>query len=142
VNQWSTSEDAWAISTVPPSSLQPGPGAIPIPGGGQSGKNNTFQSIQSASGGVKFGANVVVTAQVQADNPQDATNLGDTLKLLASMAQLQSKGDPTVTALANSLTVSTKDATLNVTISLPQEMLQAMIKQGSAAAHHKAAEKK
>ena len=130
VSQWSNSQDAWAISTVSPASLNPAPGAIPIPGVGPAGaKNNVFQTIQSAAGGVKFGTNIVVSAQVQADNAQNATNLGDTLKLLASMAQLQAKGDATVTALAQSLTVSTNGSTLNVSISLPDEMLQNMIKQ-------------
>ena len=67
---------------------------MPIPGVGPAGaKNNVFQTVQSAAGGVKFGTNVVVSATVQADNAQDATNLGDTLKLLASMAQLQAKGE-------------------------------------------------
>ncbi|PWT91332.1 MAG: hypothetical protein C5B56_03990 [Proteobacteria bacterium] len=143
VNKWSGTEDAWAISTVPPSSLNPGPGAIPIPGvGQQSGQNSAFQAIQSAGGGVKFGANVVVTAQVQADTAQNATNLGDTLKLLASMAQLQAKGDATVTALANSLNVSTSGTTLNVTVSLPQDMLQNLVKPHAAAVHRHPAEKK
>jgi hypothetical protein len=141
VTNWSGSQDAWAISTVPPSSLNPGPGAIPIPGVGPGGSNTAFQAIQSAAGGVKFGTNVVVTAQVQADNAQNATNLGDMLKLLASMAQLQSQGDATVTALANSLTVTTTGSTLNVSVSLPQDMLQNMIKAG-AAPHHRVAPKK
>jgi hypothetical protein len=136
VNKWSGTEDAWAISTVSPSSLHPGPGAIPIPGVGPGGQNNAFQSIQNAGGGVKFGANVVVSAQVQADNAQDATNLGDTIKLLASMAQMQSKGDPTVTALAQSLTVTTNGTILNVQVSLPEEMLQSMVKNGAAGMHH------
>jgi hypothetical protein len=140
VNNWSLTQDAWAISTVPPSSLQPGPGAIPIPGVGPGNKGGAFQSIQNASGGVKFGNNVVVTAQVQAGNAQDATNLGDTLKLLASMALLQAKGDANVTALANSLNVSTSDAVLNVSITLPQNMLQEMTK--PKAAVHRPAEKK
>jgi hypothetical protein len=138
VNKWSGSEDAWAISTVSPASLQPGPGAIPIPGVGPGAQNSAFQSVQSAAGGVKFGANIVVNAQVQADTAQNATNLGDTVKLLASMAQLQAKGDPTVTALAQSLTVSTNGSTLNVSVSLPDEMLQKMIKQ----MHHAMAPKK
>jgi hypothetical protein len=143
IAEWSGKEDAWAISTVSPSSLQPGAGAIPIPGVGQSGQgNNVFQTIQSAAGGVKFGNLIVVNATVQADNPQDATNLGDTLKLLASMAQLQAKGDATVTALANSLNVSTSGPTLTVSISLPQQMLQDMVKQQSAAQHHRAEHQK
>jgi hypothetical protein len=58
------------------------------------------------------------------------------------MAQLQAKGDATVTALANSLNVSTSGSILTVSISLPQQMLQDMVKQQSAAQHHRAEHQK
>ena len=125
VNQWSTSQDAWAISAVPPSSFHPPATAPTIPGMNGAG---AFQSIQSAAGGVKFGALVVVTAQVQADNAQNATSMGDALKLLASLAQLQAANEPAAAALAQSLTVSTKGSTLNVSISLPEDQLQQVVK--------------
>src|ERR1019366_5521324 len=86
VNQWSASDDAWAISAVPPSSLQPPANAPKVPGLNGQGP---FQTVQSAAGGVKFGTTVVIKAQAQADNPQDATSMGDALKLLASLAQMQ-----------------------------------------------------
>ena len=94
VNQWSSTQDAWAVITVPPTSLHPAAGMPPIPGMGPANQNNAFQGIQQAAGGVKFGTNVVVTAQAQAATAQDATQIGDTLKLLASLAQMQSNGDP------------------------------------------------
>ena len=128
MNQWSTTQDAWAVITVPPTSLHPGAGMPPIPGVGPSTQNNAFQGIQQASGGVKFGANIVVTAQAQAATAQDATQIGDTIKLLASLAQLQSNGDPRVTALAQSLTASTNGTILNVSVSLPQDQLVGMLK--------------
>ena len=130
VNQWSSTQDAWVVLTVPPTSLHPATGMPPIPGLGPSNQNNAFQSIQQAAGGVKFGTNVVVTAQAQAATAQDATQIGDTFKLLASLAQLQSNGDPRVTALAQSLTVNTNGAILNVSVSLPQDQLVAMMKPG------------
>jgi hypothetical protein len=138
VNQWSTTEDAWAISTVPPNSLKPPAAAPPVPGVGQQA-NNAFQSIQQAAGGVKFGTLVVVKAQAQADTAQNAASMGDVLKLLASVAQMQSNNNPAVTALAQSLTVSTSGNILNVQVSMPEDQLQTLVKPKAAA--HRAVRK-
>jgi len=124
VNQWSGSQDAWAITTVPPSSLQPPSNAPKLPGMNGQGP---FQTVQSAAGGVKFGAVVVVTAQAQSDNAADAASMGDALKLLANLAQMQSAKDPTAAALAQSLQVTISGSTLNVTLSLPADQLQQIV---------------
>lgn len=125
VNQWSGSQDAWAISTVAPSTLQPPNGAPKVPGMNGQGP---FQAVQSAAGGVKFGSLVVVTAQAQADNAQDATQMGDALKLLANLAQMQAANDPAAVSFAQSLQVSTQGSTLNVSLSLPEDQLQQIVK--------------
>ena len=131
VNQWSSTQDAWVVTTVPPSFPAPGRRHARHPRHRTAEQNNAFQGIQQAAGGVKFGTNVVVTAQAQAATAQDATQIGDTLKLLASLAQLQSNGDPRVSALAQSLTVTTNGTLLNVSVSLPQDQLVAMLKPGT-----------
>lgn len=125
INQWSLSQDAWAISTVPLSTLHPPADAPKVPG--LNGGAN-FGTIQSAAGGVKFGALVVVTAQAQADNAQDATQMGDAIKLLAMLAQMQAAKEPAAAALAQSLQVSTSGSTLNVSVSLPEDQLQQLVK--------------
>jgi hypothetical protein len=125
VNQWSGSQDAWAISAVPLSQFHPPATAPNIPGINGQG---TFQAIQSAAGGVKFGTLVVVSAQVQADTAQNAQSMGDALKLLANLAMMQSQNDPNVAALAKSLTVNTSGTTLNVSVSLPEDQLQGVLK--------------
>jgi hypothetical protein len=125
IGQWSTTEDAWAVSAVPLSSLQVPAGAPQVPGMNGQGP---FQSIQSAAGGVKFGTLVVVKAQAVADNAQDATQMGDAVKLLANLAQMQAAKDPAAASLAQSLQVSTQGSTLNVQISLPQDQLQQIVK--------------
>jgi hypothetical protein len=130
LNQWSGTQDAWAITTVPPSSLHPASGMPAIPGLGPGNKNNVLQNIVQAAGGVKFGTNVVVTAQVTAATAQDATQIGDTLRLLASLAQMQANGDPKVTALAQSLTVNANGTVLNVSVSLPQDQLVGLLQTG------------
>jgi hypothetical protein len=125
VNHWSSTEDAWAISTVSPSSLQPPAGAPKVPGMNGAGP---FQTVQSAAGGVKFGALVVVTAQAQADNAEDAVQMGNAVKMLAMLAQMQTTKDPAAAALAQSLQVTTSGSTLNVSISLPEDQLQQVVK--------------
>jgi hypothetical protein len=132
VNQWSTSQDAWVLTTVPPTSLRPNPGLPPIPGlgAGTQGQNNAFTGIQQASAGLKFGTNVALTVEALAANPQDATQIGDTVKLLASLAQMQANADPNLLALTQSLTVNTNGGLLNLGVSLPQERLVELIKQG------------
>jgi len=125
VNQWSGSQDAWAISAVPVSSLHPPAGAPNVPGMNGAA---ALQNIQSAAGGVKFGALVVVTGQAQAATTQDAQQLADTVKLLANLAQMQAGNDPIAASLAQSLTVSTSGTTVNASVSLPEDQLQQAMK--------------
>jgi|SRR5271157_590028 len=127
VNQWSGTEDAWVITTVPPSSLHPPSNAPNVPGANGQG---VFQTIQSAAGGVKFGATVVITGQAIADNAQDATNTAGALQLLASLAQMQAAQDPNAAQLAQSLKVTTQGSTVNVTLSLTEDQLQQILKSG------------
>jgi hypothetical protein len=130
IGQWSTSEDAWVISIVPPSTLKP-PAATPnVPGIGANG-GNAFQNIQSAAAGVKFGANVVVTAQAEADNAQDATTMAGVLQLLVNLARTQAAQNAQLAALANGLVVNTQGSQLNVTFTLTEDQLQQLMNQRS-----------
>ena len=51
-----------------------------------------LQQIVGGNAGVKFGNNVVVTAQATADTAQNAQNLAGMLQLLTNMAKLQAAG--------------------------------------------------
>jgi hypothetical protein len=129
-SQLSSTQDAWAISTVPPSTLQP-PAAAPPAAGAD--LQNALQKIESASGGVKFGSVVVLTGQAQAATPQDASSLGDVLQLFVNMAQLQAAKRPEAAALAQSLVVSTQGSTVKITLSLPEGQFQQLVKPKAAA---------
>jgi hypothetical protein len=130
VNQLSSTQDAWAISTVPPSTLKP-PAAVP-PAAGVN-MQNALQKIESASAGVKFGSLVVVTGQARAATPQDASSLSDVLQLFVNMAQLQAAKRPETAALAQSLVVSTQGSTVKITLSLPEGQFQQLVKPQAAA---------
>jgi len=127
IGQWSTSQDAWAISTEPLANLTPPAGAPNIPGLNGQGP---LQTIQQAAGGVKFGNNVVFTAQLQSDTMKNAQQLGDTIKLLASLAQMQAAKDPNAAALVQSLQVTSSGNAVNVSVSLPQDQFQQILKAG------------
>jgi hypothetical protein len=122
VSQWST-QDAWGITTVPPASLAP-----PAKAGAQNNPMaNVAQNVQSAGGGVKFGASVVFTGNAQCDTAQNATTLGDMIKLLINMAQMQSGQDPTAAALIKSVTVTANGNLVNVSASLPEDVFQGIL---------------
>jgi hypothetical protein len=140
INQWSTTEDAWVITTVPPSTL--------VPAGAPSNPLvNASQNVKSAAGGVKFGANVVFTGQATCDTAQNATTLGDVVKLLINIAQMQSSQNATSAALIKSVTVSTNGNVLDISASLPEATFQQLIQSGSGksgmaqrAPHHRPAQ--
>jgi hypothetical protein len=125
INALGLNQDAWVLCTVPPSTLAPPHkdaqnGQIPP----------VFQTVQSASGGVKFGNNVVFTGQAQADTAQSATSLGDVVKLLINLAQMNAGQNQQAAALAQAVQVSASGNTLNVSLSLPEDQFQQLARFG------------
>jgi len=121
INEWSNSQDAWIISAVPPSSLAPRRNAPKLPGVGPG--QDAFQNVQQAAAGVRFGTTISMKVRGQTDGSQSAQQMGDALKLLASLAQMQSNGDPTVAALVQGMNISSQSNLVNVAISLPSDQL-------------------
>ena len=124
VNQWSNSQDAWGITTVPPASLAPTTGK---PGTLSGPIVNAGQNVQAAAGGVKFGAQVVFSGEAQCDTAQNATTLGDVVKLLINLAQMQAGQDPTAAALIKSVSVTTSGNVVAISASLPEDVFQQML---------------
>jgi hypothetical protein len=125
VNKWSNSQDAWGISTVPPSTLAPAP-----KNGNPNPMQGAFQNVQQAAGGVKFGAQVVFSGEATCDTAQNATTLGDVVKLLINLAQMQAGTDPTAAALVKSVTVTASGNLVNISASLPEDVFQTILQSG------------
>ena len=121
VNQWSLSQDAWGITTVPPDSL------VPAGQGTQNPMFNVGKSVQAAAGGVKFGALVVFSGEAQCDTAENAKTLGDMIQLLINMAQMQANLDPTAAALIKSVTVTASDNLMKIQASLPEDVFQQLL---------------
>jgi hypothetical protein len=125
VNQWSNSQDAGGITTVPPASLAPA-GKAGAPGV-TNPIVNAGQNVQAAAGGVKFGALVVFSGEAQCDTAQNATTLGDVVKLLINLAQMQAGQNPNAAALIKSVTVTASGNVVTISASLPEDVFQTML---------------
>jgi hypothetical protein len=126
VGQLSATDDVWFVSTVSPGLLMPG--NLPQ----QAQQASAFlANIMGFSGGAKFGADIPVTLDVIANNPQNAEALGNLLKLALSMLG----NNPNVQTLMQTLQVSTAGSTLNVALTIPEAQVEAMISAGKAASN-------
>jgi hypothetical protein len=130
INQLSTTLDAWTVSTGALSSFIPGMG-------GPNGPSAVLSSITQASGGVKFGASIQVSVQAIAANAQDASSIGDLTKFAVQMISAQGNGANIPEALSTmlkSLVVSTDGTAVNVSLSMPEDELESLIKTSTSGA--------
>lgn len=89
IAQLSAADDAWVVSTVSASSLLPASAAARA-GRGVSAQG-ILQNVEKMSGGVKFGKVAAVNAVAQADSPETAQLLANTVKLMFNLLQAQAK---------------------------------------------------
>jgi len=133
VQSLSETEDAWSVSMAALAALVPAGVAAPGIGGAvlQLGTK-----IVSSSGGIKFGANVQVTAQAIADNAQDAGSIADLVRMLAGIASMGAAQNPqaaTVAQLLQGLQVTTSGTAVNIAASVPETQLEALLHPAAAA---------
>lgn len=131
VNQISSAEDEWVLSTVSLASLIPanagapatGPAAQILP---------ILKSVQSFSGGIKFGDNVVLTGQAAASDAQNATALASVIRLAATLASLGAGNNAQISQLGQllqTLQVTPNGSAVNVSLSIPETQLEAALNQ-------------
>lgn len=121
IEQLSGSQDIWTLSGK-------GIGQLFPKGDAAGGIPAVLADIQQASGGAKFGTTIQITMQAVAGNQQDASSLAALVKLGAQM--LGAGGPKSVQdALANvakSLTATTDGNTLNVSVSIPEDVAESL----------------
>jgi hypothetical protein len=125
IGDLSAAQDAWVLCAAAPSSLAP-----PAAAGHNGQVPPVFQTVQSANGGVKFGGNVVFTGQAQTDTAANATALGDVVKLLISLAQMNAPQNAQAAQLAQQVQVTASGNVVTVSLSLPEDQFQQLVKIG------------
>lgn len=144
VQQLSGSLDAWSVSTVPVAALT----HEPVPNTNLNGMLNSdvLKNIQQASGGVKFGAIVQISAEAVANSSQNATALADVIHFLGNMVQANAPAASAaaITGLVQSLNVQTDGSTVKVALAIPEQQLESLVnsahsehQNGSAHSPHK-----
>jgi ribosomal protein L12E/L44/L45/RPP1/RPP2 len=114
--------------------LSGAPGAAAAGGAaGLSQMAQMFKGIVGSNGGIKFGDMVVITGQAVTVDAPTAKSLADVVQAIASIAAMAGAGnDPNVAALAQlmqGLKVTADGVNVNITLSVPEAQLEAVINQ-------------
>ena len=84
---------------------------------------------------MKFGTTVNFTGEALASSDKDATSLSDVIRFLASMAQSSTEAQP-IAALLQTLNVTTSGSTLKISLSVPEDQLEAVLNSAKAGHVH------
>lgn len=126
VNTASTTEDAWFVSMVPPAQFQPRPSGPAAQGPSPFA---ILDTVMQANGGVKLGANVVLTVNAICKSAQDAATLAETVKSLASAVGSMGPasgdaGPAAVAAFLKNLSITSSGATATLSLSIPEQQIE------------------
>jgi hypothetical protein len=139
----SAKNDFWFVTLVPVSEFA---GAMPDPNLSSAMQGNLLAAINEASGGVRFGETVTISAEAIARSEKDAQALVDVVKFVAGMVQLNRQNNPAAGQVATLLDTLDCKAAGNVTtvsLAIPELQLEQMInmmrQQGSRTAKKQAA---
>lgn len=122
----SLENDAWFMTTGSLADFFAGKIADPNLGGVMQG--NLLQAVLQASGGIKFGQDmIVVSGEALTRSDKDATALADVVRFIAGLVQLQKDGDENVkkvASLLDTMKLSTEASTMKITLSIPEAMME------------------
>jgi hypothetical protein len=142
VNDLSSKNDFWFVTLVPVSEFA---GAMPDPNLSGAMKGNLLAAINEASGGIRFGDTVNISAEAITRSEKDAQALVDVVKFVAGMVQLNRQNNAAAGQVATLLDTLDCKAAGNVTtisLGIPElqlEQMMDMMRQQSHEAHKKPA---
>jgi hypothetical protein len=125
--QVSANNDFWFVTLVPLSNF-----AGEIPNSNLSGamQGNLFAAINQASGGIRFGDTVTISAEAVTRSEKDAQALVDVVKFFAGLVQLNRQKNPTagqVATLLDTLQTSTSGNTTTISLAIPEQALEQLL---------------
>jgi hypothetical protein len=127
VNELSSKNDFWFVTLVPVSEFA---NAMPDPNLGGAMKGNLLAAINEASGGVRFGNTVTISAEAVTRSDKDAQALVDVVKFVAGMVQLNRQNNPAagqVATLLDTLDTKTAGNVTTISLSIPELQLEQML---------------
>jgi hypothetical protein len=126
ITQLSTENDAWFLTTGPLTDFFAGKLADPNLQGAMQG--NLLQAVLHANGGIKFGADTIrISGEALTRSDKDAMALADVIRFIAGLVQLNKDSSPEaqkVASLLDTLNLTTDAATLRLTLSIPEVIVE------------------
>jgi len=125
--QASANNDFWFVTLLPLSNFS---GAIPDSNLSGAMQGNVFAAINQASGGVRFGDTVTISAQAVTRSEKDAQALVDVVKFFAGLVQLNRQNNPAagqVATLLDSLQTSTAGNVTSISLAIPEQQLEQLL---------------
>ncbi len=123
-----TGNDFWFVTLVPLASFSSN---IPDQSVNNAMKgSNLFQTVQQASGGVKFGDPVRVTGQALTGSQKDAQSLVDAVRFLTGLVTMNRQKDPAaavIASLVDAMQIQASANTMTVSLSIPEKQLESLI---------------
>ncbi len=138
--QASSNNDFWFVTLVPLSNFS---GSIPDANLSGAMQGNLFAAINQASGGVRFGDTVTISAEAITRSEKDAQALVDVVKFFAGLVQLNRQKDPAVgqvATLLDTLQATASGSTTTISLAIPELQLEQLL--NSAQPHGQAHVKK
>jgi hypothetical protein len=129
----SSGKDFWFVTLVPLSNFS---SAIPNANLGGAMQGNLFAAINQASGGIRFGDTVTISAEAVTRSEKDAQALVDVVKFFASLVQLNKQQNPTagqVATLLDTLQATASGNITNISLAIPEQQLEQLINSAHAA---------
>jgi hypothetical protein len=127
VNDLASKNDFWFVTLVPVSEFA---GAMPDPNLSGAMKGNLLAAINEASGGIRFGNTVNISAEAITRSEKDAQALVDVVKFVAGMVQLNRQNNPAagqVATLLDTLDCKTAGNVTNISLAIPEQQLEQML---------------
>lgn len=127
VRQVGAANDFWFTTLVPLSEFA---SVMPDPNLSNAMKGNLLGAVEQASGGIKFGQTVQLSAEAITRSPKDASALVDVVKFVAGLIQTNRQGDKTaaqVSTLLDGLQTSAVGNTMTMTLAIPEGTLEQML---------------
>src|SRR5579862_8074374 len=127
VNDLSSKNDFWFVTLVPVSEFA---GAMPDPNLSGAMKGNLLAAINEASGGIRFGDTVTISAEATTRSEKDAQALVDVVKFVAGMVQLNRQNNATagqVATLVDTLDCKAAGNVTTLSLAIPEVQLEQML---------------
>jgi hypothetical protein len=125
--QVSANNDFWFVTLVPLSNFA---GSIPDSNLSGAMQGNLFAAINQASGGVRFGDTVTISAEAITRSDKDAQALVDVVKFFAGLVQLNKQNNAAagqVATLLDTLQATASGNTTTISLAIPEQQIEQLL---------------